>query len=58
MRAFTSSEINPALVLREYAQSLITSITRSDASPAADGGLRLVMPDELPGFTVMNVDSV
>jgi uncharacterized protein YegL len=58
IRAFASPEINPALILREYAQSLIMSIAKSGTSPGPDGGLRLVMPDGLPGFTVINVDSV
>ena len=56
VRAFLSPEINPALILREYTQSLVQSIARSAASPSPGGGIRLIMPDELPGYTVVNAD--
>lgn len=56
VRAFISPEINPVLVIREYARSLVQSITRSAASPHPGGGVRLVIPDELPGYTVVNAD--
>ena len=56
IRAFLSTEINPIPVLRQYTQSLMQSIVRSVASPPPGGGIRLVMPDMLPGYTVVNAD--
>jgi uncharacterized protein YegL len=56
VRAFLSSEVNPALILSEYAQSLVQSIAWSALSPSSDRGIRLVMPDRLPGYTVVNAD--
>ena len=56
VRAVLSPETNPVLVLREFTRSLVQSVARSVVSPAPSGGIRVVMSDELPGYTVVNAD--
>lgn len=61
IRAFIADgSLGPAPALREFAQSLIRSIVNSGTQSAADpsGGAKLVMPDDVPGFTTINADAV
>ena len=41
--------------IEEFAQSLIQSIVNSGSKPAQGGALTLAVPDQVPGFTSLNV---
>lgn len=59
VRAFLADDtFGPAEVLGEFAQSLTRSITMSSSSMRRDGGLNLVMPDTVPGFTTIESDII
>jgi uncharacterized protein YegL len=48
--------MSPAQALQEFAVALTKSIVRSGSSGTADGGMTLQMPEDVPGFTSLNVD--
>lgn len=50
--------MGPAAALREFARSLIQSIVNSGSRSAAGGGLILVVPDDVPGFTTLPADPI
>lgn len=57
VKAFIADgSMGPEQALREFAQSLIRSIVNSGTHQAADGGLQLSVPDNVPGFTTLFAD--
>jgi uncharacterized protein YegL len=61
VRAFIGNgSLSPGPALREFAQSLIRSIVNSGTQSAADpsGAAKLVMPDNVPGFTTLSADPI
>jgi uncharacterized protein YegL len=57
VRAFSSTDIGPVQALREFAQSLMRSVVNSGSTSFNDS-VRLVLPDQVPGFTVINADII
>lgn len=57
VRAFAGDGISPAAVLREFAGSMIRSIVYS-AENVNSTGIQLVMPDNIPGFTIIQSDVI
>lgn len=59
VRAFIADgTLGPAQALQEFAQSLIHSIINSGTSADPNGGMSLVMPDKVPGFTTIPADVI
>lgn len=55
-RAFLSDgSMSPAQALQEFAKALTKSIVKS-GSTASDEGMKLQTPDNVPGFTSLNVE--
>jgi uncharacterized protein YegL len=60
-KAFIANgDLGPAQALREFANSLIKSIVSSGTVSASDpnAGAKLVMPNEVPGFTTLDADTI
>lgn len=59
VKAFVGDgSVGPNQALREFAQQLIQSIVNSGARPAVGGGLTLVIPHNVPGFTSLPPDYI
>jgi uncharacterized protein YegL len=50
--------MSPSAALREFAASLVHSIVNSGSRPAADGGLVLAVPENVPGFTTLSAEPI
>lgn len=58
-RAFMADgSLSPAQALQEFAVALTRSIVRSGSTTGKDGGMTLQTPDEVPGFTSLEVDAL
>jgi uncharacterized protein YegL len=57
VKAFIADgSMGPEQALREFAQSLIRSIVNSGTQQAADGGMQLSVPENVPGFMTLSAD--
>jgi uncharacterized protein YegL len=58
-RAFVADgSLTPAMALREFASSLTKSIVRSGTSDNREGKMTVVVEEQVPGFTTLEVDPV
>jgi uncharacterized protein YegL len=58
-RAFVADgTLTPAMALREFASSLTKSIVRSGTSDNREGRMTVVVEEQVPGFTTLEVDPV
>ncbi|MBX6169755.1 MAG: VWA domain-containing protein [Thermobispora bispora] len=60
-RAFIANDdISPAQALREFAKQLLNSVVQSAVASSADpaGGARLVIPEQVKGYTTLPADPV
>ncbi|MFD0559382.1 uncharacterized protein YegL [Stackebrandtia endophytica] len=58
-KAFLSDgTMDQGAALHEFATALTKSIVRSGSTATEDGGVKLQIPDQVPGFTALKVDQV
>jgi uncharacterized protein YegL len=58
-RGFLAGTVGIAAAMRELASTLISSITNSETGDSeGDSGVRLIMPDSMPGYTTIDFDVI
>jgi uncharacterized protein YegL len=58
-KAFMSNDtLSPAKALQEFATALTRSIVMSGSTQTAEGGMTLQTPEQIPGFTALEVDAL